>query len=404
MKKNVLLLCGYYYSDFNANTVCAKNIACELEKQGYNAYILTYYDKEQKQIDKCYDVKLDWLKRHVESLRNSKGVLNRIRFLFWSSLRRILIFPFYPFAPSTVSRKYTKRALEIINKQKIDMVIGFYKPYDPIASCMKIKKKLGNKIISVTYHLDLANEPEDRDSLIGKYKKSKALRAFKKEKTSSDLIIAPLSESGKYPEDNIRYVDFPLFISETGVESGFNFDKNAINLVYVGSLDDRNRNPEYFFNVIQKVNEKSSKKVILHIWGKMASDFDNYSNEIIQFHGIISNECVIDLLKNSDYVVNISNYITYQWIPSKIFQLFASGKPIINVVNNSKDVAVEYFRRYGCVCYIEEFKHNFDKDVEDLFRFLLESHDLETSTDIERKFESSTPKYFVRQIEELLYE
>ena len=65
---------------------------------------------------------------------------------------------------------------------------------------------------------------------------------------------------------------------------------------------------------------------------------------------------------------------------------------------------LEYFRRYGCVCYIEEFKHNFDKDVEDLFRFLLESHDLETSTDIERKFESSTPKYFVRQIEELLYE
>src|SRR5699024_11040684 len=48
---------------------------------------------------------------------------------------------------------------------------------------------------------------------------------------------------------------------------------------------------------------------------------------------------------NSDFLVNISN-IYADVVPSKIFELFSLGKPIVNFVKNKNDFSLKYFEAY----------------------------------------------------------
>ena len=390
-------LAGQYYDQ----DICLE-IRKELEKKGFNVYVLTYYDNEQRNIKKCHGVQLGWLKRRVEALRNYDDGFKKLQFYLLSTLRRILISPFYPFIPSLAFIRYKHRAQKLIKEYNTDIIISFYKPYDPVACAMNLKKKFEKNLVSISYHLDLLNVPEDGNNFIGRYKKHKALRAFSKEKKYMDMIIVPLSEKGKYSSNKIKYVDFPLYIPEIGKVTDFEFDNDTINLVYVGSLDDHNRNPEYLFRMIYKINLIGKRKVVLHIWGKLSKCCIAACNKYVEYHGLIENEYVLDLLKKSDFVINVSNGITYQWIPSKIFQLFASKKPIINIIRNPKDASLKYFAKYQNVCSIKEYEDNIDDDIDILLHYIEEPHKVDV--DIDSLFERSTPGFFVKQIKELLYD
>ena len=50
-------------------------------------------------------------------------------------------------------------------------------------------------------------------------------------------------------------------------------------------------------------------------------------------------------MAGADVLINLGNTVTNQ-LPSKIFEYFSSGKPILNLCANPSDPALRYFARY----------------------------------------------------------
>ena len=61
-------------------------------------------------------------------------------------------------------------------------------------------------------------------------------------------------------------------------------------------------------------------------------------------------------MNESDFLLNIGNKIAYQMLPSKIFGMFATGKPIINVIGHPDDATMPYFSCYNNSIDIKEYE------------------------------------------------
>ena len=61
----------------------------------------------------------------------------------------------------------------------------------------------------------------------------------------------------------------------------------------------------------------------------------------------------------------ISNFVLYNLIPSKIFQLFDSNKPILNIVNHPNDATIGYFERADGVLNMMSYQEQKEDDVFD---------------------------------------
>ena len=128
------------------------------------------------------------------------------------------------------------------------------------------------------------------------------------------------------------------------------------NIVYIGSLDIRNRSVQPAINWLRLLNQESKKKYVLHIWGALA-DADTQiiiekNKDLIEYHGMLENSKVKAVMSEADLLLNISNLLLYKLLPSKIFTMFSTGKPIVNIVNNMEDCALPYFRKYDNVLSI----------------------------------------------------
>lgn len=396
----ILLLCGYYHSDSNANAVCEQNIAKELKKRGYSVYTISYsFKKELDYSQNEIVVQISVLKRIIEYLHCKRNVfIFRLLHKVFVVIRKIIIAPFFPSVPSLSKVSYYKSAIKLIEEEKIDTIIGFYKPFDAIECAYILKKRFKDRIKVFTYHLDLLNVSEDRNTVIRKYKEFNAKRFFSKEICLIDHIFIPCSEENKYNNNNISYVDFPLFEENSEcLPSEIEFDKSSVNIVYIGSLDFTNRNPKFFISLIDKANEVLKKKIIFHIWGNVPQELICNSRNIA-YHGTIQHRYVMDILKKCDYVVNIGNLTTYQWIPSKIFQLFSTGKPIINIIRHPLDVSQDYFNIYSNSCDLYEYNHNIEDMTRKLIDYLTDGLG-KLSHNANILFDRSRPSYFVSEVE-----
>lgn len=60
-----------------------------------------------------------------------------------------------------------------------------------------------------------------------------------------------------------------------------------------------------------------------------------------------------ELLARADVLVNLGNGVANQ-VPSKIFEYFGSGKPVLNLAKRADDPSLAYFERYPLACTVLE--------------------------------------------------
>lgn len=393
----VLIICSDYKSELDANGICVKNIASALKQDGNSVYILS--EKKQKPFTHHYDgiatiyyVKSTLLKRTLDCYNNN--LIYRIKLSIIRIIHAIISIVLYPNVSPFRSRKVIKKATEIVNKHNVDIVIGCYRPYESIKAIMSMKKNSGIK--TVAYHLDLLMEPNDRSKVIRTFKKKKAKHSIIEERRNVDYIVLPETERNKISGKNVMYAGFPLYIKEcVNTESSIVFDYDVVNITYIGSLDETNRNPIELLEELTKL-KVGRKPIIVHIWGKINSD--SLEEQIsamtnVEYHGYIPHDQVFDVMRKSDFLLNISNKVTANMVPSKIFQMFSTGRGIINYVQSKEDVSAKYFERYGFFFEIDQWKmREFDYDI--LTTWISENYGV--ICDIkENEFKSCTPEYFV---------
>lgn len=371
----ILILCGHYADGRYSNSICVKNLAECFARQGHNVHIIAWGEKDEPLVE-VNGVMVSYVKEpqyplYVDYYLKKGGVIGHL-YTIYHLVHSLLILPLYPNVSSFTARRVYKQAVNIIENNGIDVVLATYTPYDGIWAGLKLKKKYGNFIKFVSYHLDLMSSP-DNEGVVKRIKIKKGKKAFEKELLFADKIMIP-EGSEIAINSKIKEVGFPLFIKETPTAStNFEYPLDTINLTYIGSLSSSNRNPSLAIRAFELLAKETGKKVTFHIWGVLG-DMDCQGivdkSSCVEYHGIADNNEVALLLAKSDVLINISNSTTYKMIPSKIFQYFAIGKPIIDFVKKEGDVSVPFFEKYPKALLIREYNQEMNEIVAALKMFI----------------------------------
>ena len=178
---------------------------------------------------------------------------------------------------------------------------------------------------------------------------------------------------------------------------GLPFNKNDINISYIGSLSKDNRNPEPILKMIESVSILIKKRIVVHFWGSVGDTkaiIDR--SRVADYHGNIENQYVSFIMSKSDFLLNIGNALAYDMLPSKVFGMFVTGKPIINYISHPQDVTIPYFERYNNSIDIKAF--DFNQEKVDLLADYLNTNNTEPESTKDLLFEDFTPAYICKLI------
>lgn len=405
---NFLLIGGRFNLDDGAGSICIRNIALELKKDGHKIYAITNsWDKDDFQEKwgiEIYGIKDDLYTRLIDNFKNKKG-LKCILFKIISFIRHLLLLPFYPVVSRLRYYRVKKIAIKLIKEKKIDAIISFCGYAESIYCGVEIKQIFKDRVKVISYHLDLLSQ-RSKIVIHSKILQRKLKNFLSNEFKIVDAVFLPESFENKWNlKGMLKLVGFPVCLeSDENVTSyEASFSKDAINVVYIGSIDAVNRNPNYVLKMISFYNSRNKKKILLHVWGMIDNQIRECfkQNDNVSYRGVVESMYSMNILKQADFVLNIGNAVTFQMLPSKIFKSFLSGKPILNFVKKENDASLEYFDQYGHSLSIFEFNpdENFNGQ---LFTQFVDNNNGKTFEVPKHLIEHNTPKYIVDKIKEVL--
>lgn len=404
---SILFLCSDYYSDTHANGICIRNLVKETQARGIKAYVITESVKtgmiEKRANLEVYGVKKTWFAM-LSAVFEGQSKWKQMVYDVFRMVRGIFAAVLFPNVSPLRSQSVYRYAYDLVKKNHIETVVCSYRPFESLQAGMKLKNNIHDLFVA-GYHLDLLTSPNNSSVFIRNYKIFRANRFFEKEKDCFDFIILPTSAKtkGEGAEDKICYADFPLFVLDDAKETnGFEYEQGVINLCYIGSIDGENRTIDYPLLVLKKAQEILHRRIKLNIWGKVTLRVQKQLQEsgIAEYHGVVENRYTEKILEDSDFVVNISNRITPTMVPSKIFQLFSSRKPIINFVESPEDASLPYFAQNTFACNVYDFEVDTEKEAQKIAAFVLNFAGKKQSEEfVEQTYRKSKPSYVLDLIE-----
>lgn len=378
IKKNILILCSAYFESTSANGVCAKNMAEEFVSNGHNVWVIA---TSQKSITKAvngvmvFGIPSGLHARSISKYQQKSGFCGRILYTavrgFWGFLS---VFSYPKNIDKSRIKKVKSLANQIIKDNDITHILATSFPYDSIEVGLQFKKIYKEKIRLVTYHFDLMFYPDNSNKLVYSFKRWRFINSFNEEIRIADRILLPESCTDEFESNKVIKTGLPIYLTDKEIiSSDVVFSDKYINICYIGSLVSPNRDPKPVVEVLEKVSVRLPKPIMLHIWGKVVGNSllsEIKRSPIVKYHGSIDNCYVQDIYMKSDFLLNIGNKIVYSLLPSKIFQYFASQKPIINFVQHPMDFSKKYFMDYGNTVFIWSYENNIDinnivKDIQE---------------------------------------
>ena len=405
VKKRILMISSDLLPNISANGVCVHNLACEYVQQGHQVYCITSRlpgQNDYEVIDgiQIYRIKEAWFGR-FQARCVLRGKIGRLWYRGIHLLRNVCLLPLYPNVSPIRALQVYRLAFKLITEENIDIVIGTFRPYESIYAVLKLKRRFGEQLTCISYYLDmlLQNQPKR----IGQsFYKQSSIRAQKKDIRLLDRVIIPASNQSEFEKlygkhDNVAFLEFPMYVPQlANTEMDFPFCSEKLNLVYVGTLNQQDRNPERLLRLLSAV-QGYLPNIRLHIWGKSEEVQDALMHypELAQCHGYAPSEIVPSILQNADWVINITNRQNANMIPSKIFQLFASGKPVLNYVNKREDISLPYFDRYENTYTVYDDQADDPSTVEALVGALQKQW---PSVNADEEFRENTPAFVAERV------
>ena len=399
---NYLIICSDYLSSSDANGNCMRNIVTELVRRNNRVYVISEADTNGlilKSENTCvYGVKRPLFARFERKFGEYSGVTSAVRLL-----RACCVAMLYPNVSPLRSIRVLKFAEELISSLDIHSVLCAYRPFESLYAGVRLKKRFPSLQV-VGYHLDLLKAANSKNAFVRDFKTRRGEAFFEKEKEIFSRIILPKSMKDKENYGGaVRFADFPLFVTDEHNVADINvYDKSNLNFAYIGSIDGSNREIGYLLQVLGGVEKKLKKKVVLHIWGSISSKIQMKidASETASFHGVVDSSQATELLRSADFVVNLSNKNTPEMVPSKIFQLFSSGTPILNVVEKPEDAALVYFKINDYSCNILAYRKDLANDISKVLVFIETYYEKKQEMAVlEQMYKESSPEYVVDLIE-----
>lgn len=340
--KRILFVGGDLPPYYSANSVCALNVAQELSNMGHEIFFLGESDCEKR-----YKQNLITLYTLTKE-RKTNLIVHR-----FNSLINLGQLPNTNINYSKIKLKKIKLLHNIYN---FDVIIGVCNPYYNIGAIKEFKNT--NKNVKVIgYYLDTIESTTNLSGISRKIRDYLSYRGEISYFKQLDFIIMPCSSrviynSRKYEnfKHKIKYLNFPSY---TPVPSNDTIARTingaSLRLAIIGNLNFSFRNPAMLFNAIHVLSLESDLQLTIDVYGSNSQDhfnlFKNNRNVTVTMHGNVEHSKVIQEIICCDAVLNVSNTGILA-VPSKIFELFSTYKPIITYVGSADDTSLEYYKKY----------------------------------------------------------
>ena len=160
--------------------------------------------------------------------------------------------------------------------------------------------------------------------------------------------------------EKISAVEFPNIRrpAVTDTAPATEFDSDYINLLFSGIIADEYRSPEYMLASLAPLFEAGEKIRIYFMGTNNSNSLDSYRTaypDNIKTIDKVPVDTAFATMERADVLVNISNTVDNQ-VPSKIFDYFSMGKPVLNLQKIPNCPAQPYFDRYPLRFTISENK------------------------------------------------
>lgn len=351
-RMHIVVLTGYYYPYTVPPASCAKHYLLELAKEHDVEVVCPpsniHYTKPLSQenikinyINSLPNKIISYIKTNQEEHRYKRltnimfNVYRGVRYLKYAIIKA-------PYETSLVD-PYVKGLCDIHQKHPIDIIMSVSFNFYTHASALAFKK-LHPSVKWITYTTDPLAYNEV--NLIGKRKFQTAKNIEQEVYDTCDGCITTeemyqnLVSDYHVPTDKILALPFLLLNRQFEVRNSHNERPIAL---YAGYLYYEIRNPKTMLQVFSRIMEVDLQ---LHIIGdrfvrKMLKQ--KYPSNI-HIDGFVSRDKYLELLNNTDVLINICNKVKLQ-APSKLTELVSTGKPIINFYYH-KDSGYRMIEKY----------------------------------------------------------
>lgn len=339
-----------YMCGFSADTAESTTVEDGVNMLRWNSGLLT--DKAQQAFD-SYAATLG------ENARGSarKSFMFKNPFMFG-----VLGYRYSPlYNPSKRAQLFGKRVKDFVLKEKIDIVCAVYMPF---GEAMYTAKELDGIVPLCLYQTDpwgLHRLPEFAKDEAEHIKQETELFGKAEHIITTPALHRLYLEDSRYSvyAQKMTALNFPNIKppQQSAAQSVFSFDCDYTNVLFCGLLEDEYRSPKTFLQSVSQLIESGEKIRVYFLGTSTSRDMHTfcakYPDNIIH-HEAVSFDRAFATMEKADFLLNLSNTLD-NMVPSKIFDYFSMGKPVVNVQKIKNCPSREYFDRYPLSFTFEDF-------------------------------------------------
>lgn len=394
---NVLFVCARYYPIVSASPQCVESIVKQLNQRNLKVDVL--------------DISADCAtKKRVITADNYKIYQYRNDIFFnWkksrsevSIFRKVIIF-----VKKVLNRFYKNKCLNKstvrVTYKALKRIANDYQVIIPVVADLNttyagVKFADKNRKRCILYQLDpiAGNKIYADNKQIDKIES----RIF----NLCDYVITTklIKKTEKFiNNDKVIGSEFPNLVDYTKDTSS----SSEIIIFYCGILDKDIRDCRYALELFKNLNLDNVKLVIAgNGQEEVIEHYKSAYNLNIEHLGVLTAEECKNYRYKSNFLLNIGNAVT-NMVPSKIFDYFGSGKPIINVYKNKDCPTLPYFDRYNLSINLFEDNAKLKEQSKELNKFITDNNGVRLQyTSVKKTFYECTPEYvsglFMKLIEQ----
>lgn len=365
--KNILIISNFIPPEHSATGRIAFSIAKELSKN--NAVHLTCLSSNEE-IPSCERLTVKKVltrygkyKKLVASALQKKGLgrlLSKIRYkIYYNYLQK-------KGAEDLKSHleEFKKSTKKYVVENGIDTIITVSNPFET----QEVGQYLKAQIKTLKWFPYLMDS--NRHNLSYDFAVEKEREVLKD--ADKILIVPALTFDEDFCKDfegKTEVVDLPIIPTETQVDAPQ--DVTTIKMIFAGMFYKEVRDPKPLLEFVSRLPK--NYRLELYCGGYVApiNNYKEVLGERLSVNGFISPEELDKKMSDAHLVINIGNTVLNQ-VSSKAYDLIATGKPILNLYQNEKDISFGHLKKYP-LCYHLDYQNINEKDVCEFVKWVEEN-------------------------------
>lgn len=191
-------------------------------------------------------------------------------------------------------------------------------------------------------------------------------------------------------------VGFPMVTHHTSTSA--RKPDGKIHLLFCGWLYSDIRSPQYFLDIVSRLDERFEVTFMGKECEKLQERFPTKSKAALITLPNQPYDVALQAMADADVLINIGNSIPVH-MPSKTLEYINTGKPMVNFYKFADCPTLYYTKRYPLALNLFEEEKDMDAAAEQFVRFCEESIGKTVDHDwIESEYADCTPQYIAQKI------